>query len=136
MSAHAVILLLCVLLAASGVAIVWLITKLLSVKKRLAAETLAHGNTAQTLTTTNARLSEVEKKGGEMYVELQSRAYQAEYRSNIIGCLEGKVTDLVSHAASMRAKRFAEEKKALGASIVEFLVAAFFPAGCGRTNAV
>lgn len=136
MSAHAVILLLCVVLAASSVMMVWLITKLLSVKKDLAAETLAHGNTAQTLVTTNARLSEIEKKGGEMYLELQSRAYQSEYRSRIVGCLERRIADLVSQAALMSAKTFAAEKKAIGASIVEFLLAALFSGSCGRTNAV
>lgn len=136
MSAHAVILLLCALLLVFAVAIVWLITELVSTKKDRAAEKVAHGNTAEALETSNARLSEVEKKGREMYLELQSRAYQAESRSYIVTCLEVKITNLVSHAASMSAKRFAEEKKAVGASIVELLLAAFFPANCGRTNAV
>jgi hypothetical protein len=43
MSAQAAIPLLCVLLTVFGVAIFWLITKLLSVRKALAAEKLAHG---------------------------------------------------------------------------------------------
>jgi hypothetical protein len=133
MSAHAAVPLLCALLAMSGVAIFWLITKLLSARKDLAAEKLAH---ADTLARSNAQIKELETVGSEMYLELQSKAYDAEYRLHIVGCLERKIADLVSHAASMNAKRFAEEKRAVGVSIVELLFAAFFPANCGRTNAV
>jgi hypothetical protein len=43
---------------------------------------------------------------------------------------------LVSRAATINAKRFEEEKKAVGASILEFLFAVFLPAECGRTNTV
>ena len=136
MSAHAVILLLCVLLAMFAVAIVWLIRELVSTKKNCADEKVAHGNTAEALERSNARLSEIEKKGREMYLELQSRAYQAESRSYIVTFLEEKIADLVSHAASMNAKRFAEEKNAVGASILEFLLAVFFPAKCGWTSTV
>jgi hypothetical protein len=136
MSAHAVILSLCALLAVSGVAIVWLIRELVSTKKNFAAEKVAHGNTAQSLATTNARLSKIEKKGHEMYLEFQASAYNSAYRLKIVACLEKKIADLVSHAASMNAKRFAEEKKAVAASILEFLLAAFFPASCGRTSGV
>jgi hypothetical protein len=136
MSAHAVILLLCALLLVFGVAIVWLIRELVSTKKNFAAEKVAHGNTAQSLATTSARLSEIEKKGRAMYLELQTRAYQAESRSYIMTCLEKKIADLVSHAASMNAKRFAEEKKAVAAGILEFLLAVLFPASCGRASGV
>lgn len=136
MSDHAAILSLCVLLGASGVAIVWLLMKLFSVKKDLAAERLAHVNTAHTLTTTNARLSEIEKKGGEMYLELESRAYEAGYQSAIVVSLKGRISELVAQRASMNAKRFAEAKKAVAASTVEFLLAAFFPASCGRAIGV
>jgi hypothetical protein len=136
MSAHAVILLLSALLAAFAVAIVWLIRELVLTKKNFAAEKTAHTNTARTLATANARLSEIEKKGREMFLEFQSTAYNAAYRLKIVACLEEKIADLVSHAASMNAKRFAEEKKAVAASIVEFLLAAFFPASCGRASGV
>lgn len=136
MSAHAAILLLGVLLAVFAVAIVWLIRELVLTKKNLAAEKIAHSNTAQSLATTNARLSEIEEKGREMYLEFQSTAYNAAYRLNIVGCLKKKIAELVAHAASMNAKRFAEEKKAVGASILEFLLAAFFPASCGRASGV
>jgi hypothetical protein len=136
MSAHAIILLLCALLLVFAGTIVWLLTKLVAARKDLAVEKLAHGDTTETLATTNARLREVEIVGSEMYMELLSRADQAESRSYIVTCLEGKITDLVSHAASMNAKRFAEEKKAVGASILEFLLAVFFPAKCGRTGTV
>lgn len=136
MSAHALILLLCVLLAVFAVAIVWLAMKLVSTLKKLAAETLAHGNTAQTLATTNARLSEIEEKGREMYLEFKSTAYDAGYQLSIVGCLQKQIAGLVSHAATMNAKRFEEEKKPVGASILEFLFAVFVPAKCGRTNTV
>jgi hypothetical protein len=136
MSAHAAILLLCALLTVFAVAIVWLIRELVLTKNNFAAEKVAHSNTAQYLATTNARLSEIEEKGREMYVELQSTAYNAAYRLKIVACLEKKIADLVSHAASMNAKRFAEEKKAVAASILEFLLAAFFPASCGRASGV
>jgi len=136
MSAHATILLLGVLLVVFGAAIVWLIRELVLSKKNLAAEKLAHGNTAQTLVTTNARLSEIEEKGREMYVEFQFTAYNAAYCLKIVSFLEKKIADLVSHAASMNAKRLAEEKKAVAASILEFLLAAFFPASCGRASGV
>ncbi len=136
MSAHAAVPLLCALLAMSGVAIFWLITKLLSARKDLAAEKLAHADTTETLARSNAQIKELETVGSEMYLELQSKTYDAEYRLHIVGCLERKIADLVSHAASMNAKRFAEEKRAVGASIVELLLAVFFPANCRRTNAV
>ncbi len=136
MSAHATILLLGVLLAVFGVAIVWLIRELLSTKKNWADEKVAHGNTVEALARSNARLSEIEKKAREMYLELQSRAYQAASRSYIVTCLQEKITDLVAHAASMNAKRFAEEKKAVGASIIELLLAVFFPAKCGRVSGI
>jgi hypothetical protein len=99
-------------------------------------ETLAHGNTAQTLATTNARLRELETVGSEMYLELQATADNAAYRLKLAGFLEEKIADLVSHAASMNAKRFAEEKRAVGASVVELLLAFFFPGSCGRTDTV
>jgi len=136
MSAHATILLLGVLLAVFGVAIVWLIRELLSTKKNWEDEKVAHGNTVEALARSNARLSEIEKKAREMYLELQSRAYQAASRSYIVTCLQKKITDLVAHAASMNAKRFAEEKKAVGASIIELLLAVFFPAKCGRASGI
>ena len=136
MSAHAAILLLCAVLGMSGVAIFWLATKLLSAREDLAVEKLAHADTAETLARSTVRINELETVGSEMYLELQSRAYQAESSSYIVICLEGKLANLVSHAASMNAKRFAEEKKAVGASIVELLLAFFFPASCGRTGAV
>jgi len=136
MSAHAVILLLGAVLLVFAVAIVWLIRELVLTKKNFATEKVAYGNTAQTLATTNARLSEIEEKGREMYVEFQFTAYNAAYRLKIVGFLEEKIADLVSHAASMNAKRFAEEKKAVAASILEFLLAAFFPASCGRASGV
>jgi hypothetical protein len=136
MSAHAAILLLGVLLAVFAVAIVWLIRELVLTKKTFAAEKVAHSNTAQSLATTNARLSEIEEKGREMYLEFQFTAYNAAYRLKIVSFLEKKIADLVSHAASMNAERFAEERKAVAASILEFLLAAFFPASCGRASGV
>ena len=136
MSAHATILLLGVLLLVFGVATVWLTMKLIFTLKKLATETLAHGNTVQTLATTNARLRELETVGSEMYLELQATADNAAYRLKFVGFLEKKIADLVSHAASMNAKRFAEEKKAVGASIVELLLAFFLPGSCGRTDTV
>ena len=132
MSAQAAILLLCVLLAISCVGIFVLITKLGSVTKALASETLAHGDTAEALAKTNTRTNELETVGSEMYLELQSKAADAASRLYIMGCLEKKIADLVLHADSMNAKRFAEEKKAMGVSIVELLMAVFFPANCGR----
>jgi hypothetical protein len=136
MSAHAAILLLCPVLGMSGVAIFWLATKLLSAREDLSVEKLAHADTAETLARSTARINELETVGSEMYLELQSKAYQAESSSYIVTCLEGRLANLISHAASMNAKRFAEEKKAVGASIVELLLAFFFPASCGRTGAV
>jgi hypothetical protein len=136
MSAHSAILLLCVLLTILGVANVWLIRKFISARKALAAEQLAHGNSARNLAIANARINTLETVGHEMYLELQSKAYSQGYLGYIVPCLEKKISALQSQARSMSARRFAEEKREVGVSIVELLLAVFFPGKCGRANAV
>lgn len=136
MSAHTIISLLSVVLAVFAVAIAWLISELVSAKKDLASEKLAHADTTHSLDRTNARFNELRKVGSEMYMEFQATADNAAYQLKIVAFLEKRIADLISHAATMNAKRFAEEKKAVGASILEFLFAVFFPASCGRRSTV
>jgi hypothetical protein len=111
-----------------------LVWKLISTKKGFAKETLAHANTSQMLVKSNARINDLERIGSGMFLELQSRAYEAEYRWHIVACLESKLSDLAARAAAMDAKRLAEEKKAVGVSIVELLLAFFFPAKCRHAS--
>ena len=83
MSVDSAILSLSLLLAVFGAAIVWLITKVISVRKALTAEQLAHADTAQTLAIAQARINTLEKVGYEMFLELQSKAYREGYLSYV-----------------------------------------------------
>jgi|ERR1700723_733862 hypothetical protein len=78
-----------------------------------------------------ARIEELQRIGHEMYLELQDKAGKAAYLDHIVPCLEGKISDLISQAATMNAKRLAEEKRELGARIVDLLIGVFFPGKCG-----
>jgi hypothetical protein len=130
MSSHSVALGFCiVLMTVFGWAAFYWGKKSISLTKELAAERLAHA-------IASAALEELKMVGHEMYIELGDKAEKAAYLEHIVPCLEKKIAHLVSHAASVNAKRFAEAKRELGTCIVELLIAVLFPAKSEVTSGI
>jgi hypothetical protein len=127
MSSHSIALAFCMVLMTvfGSVAFYWG-KKSISLSKELAAEKIGHANTTQALVFVSAALEELKTVGREMYLELGDKAEKAAYLDHVVPCLEKTILHLVSQAASMNAKRLAEEKRELGARIVEFLIGVFF----------
>jgi hypothetical protein len=128
MSFHSIILPLCmVLMTVFGSIACYFIMKSISLSKQLASEKLARTQTTTVLIAAFGLIKDLRRVGHEMYLELEEKADKAAYLGHLVPCLKEKISHLVSHIDSMNAKRLAEEKRELGAYIVELLISVFSP---------
>jgi F0F1-type ATP synthase membrane subunit b/b' len=128
---------LCVVLTTVlGLAALYFMQKSISLTRELASAKLARARTTAALALASARIEELQRVGHEMYLQLGEKAEKAAYLDHIVRCLEERISHLASQAASMNAKRLAEEKRELGAYVIELLINVFFPGKCRSASGI
>jgi hypothetical protein len=93
----------------------------------LGVEREEHARTKLALADACAKVEELDTVGREMLPELRTASGNAAYFSVIVPFLEKELSRFVSRAASMKAQHLAEEKRELGARVLELLIGFFFP---------